>query len=80
MQDATQDFKEEIGRGAFGVVYKGVIKAGGIPSLVAVKKLDRMSEDADKEFKTKVNVIGQTDHKNLGTRSEVIGIRIHEQR
>ncbi|CAO2841282.1 unnamed protein product [Amaranthus hypochondriacus] len=65
LQNATQDFKEEIGRGAFGVVYKGIIKARGTPTLVAVKKLDRMSEDADKEFKTEVNAIGQTHHKNL---------------
>ncbi|KMT14400.1 hypothetical protein BVRB_4g071790 [Beta vulgaris subsp. vulgaris] len=65
LQDATKEFEEELGRGAFGVVYKGVIKAGGPPIFVAVKKLHRISEDADKEFKTEVNVIGQTHHKNL---------------
>ncbi|XP_023515626.1 G-type lectin S-receptor-like serine/threonine-protein kinase RLK1 [Cucurbita pepo subsp. pepo] len=59
---ATNGFKEEIGRGSCGIVYKGTTEAGAI----AVKKLDRMFEaDRDKEFRTEVNVIGQTHHKNL---------------
>lgn len=59
---ATNGFKEELGRGSCGIVYKGTTEAGAI----AVKKLDRMFEaDRDKEFKTEVNVIGQTHHKNL---------------
>lgn len=33
--------------------------------LVAVKKLDRMIQEGEKEFKAEVNVIGQTHHKNL---------------
>ena len=32
---------------------------------VAVKKLDKVVEEGEKEFKTKVSVIGQTHHKNL---------------
>ncbi|KNA25158.1 hypothetical protein SOVF_008840 [Spinacia oleracea] len=63
--EATNGFKEELGRGAFGVVYKGMINGGGLSTSVAVKKLDRISGDTDKEFKTEVNVIGQTHHKNL---------------
>ncbi|KAJ8770848.1 hypothetical protein K2173_021763 [Erythroxylum novogranatense] len=63
--EATDGFKEELGRGAFGVVYKGALRIGsGV--LVAVKKLHHvMQEDGLKEFKTEVNVIGQTHHKNL---------------
>ncbi|KAJ6934679.1 G-type lectin S-receptor-like serine/threonine-protein kinase LECRK2 [Populus alba x Populus x berolinensis] len=53
LAEATEGFKEELGRGAFGVVYK------------AVKKLNNMAEDRVREFKTEVNVIGQTHHKNL---------------
>ncbi|XP_021771994.1 G-type lectin S-receptor-like serine/threonine-protein kinase LECRK3 [Chenopodium quinoa] len=63
--EATNGFKEELGRGAFGVVYKGMVSGGGPSIYVAVKKLDRISSDTDKEFKTEVNVIGQTHHKNL---------------
>ncbi|KAK3007069.1 hypothetical protein RJ639_017820 [Escallonia herrerae] len=60
---ATNGFKEELGRGSFGIVYKGVVEVGS-SSPVAVKKLDRI-QDGDNEFKTEVNVIGQTHHKNL---------------
>ncbi|KMT14418.1 hypothetical protein BVRB_4g071970 [Beta vulgaris subsp. vulgaris] len=65
LNEATNEFKEELGRGSFGIVYKGIITAGGPPVCVAVKKLDRTSGDTEKEFKTEVNVIGQTHHKNL---------------
>ncbi|CAO2837224.1 unnamed protein product [Amaranthus hypochondriacus] len=65
LNDATDGFKEEIGQGAFGTVYKGMIEAGGAPIIIAVKKLHRISKEADKEFKAEVNVIGQTHHKNL---------------
>ncbi|XP_042513927.1 G-type lectin S-receptor-like serine/threonine-protein kinase LECRK2 [Macadamia integrifolia] len=63
LEEATDRFKEELGRGAFGVVYKGVL---GLESkLVAVKKLDKVQQEGDKEFKTELSVIGQTHHKNL---------------
>ncbi|KAK3042291.1 hypothetical protein RJ639_001886 [Escallonia herrerae] len=60
---ATNGFEEELGRGSFGIVYKGVVEMGS-SSLVEVKRLDRI-QDGDNEFKTEVNVIGQTHHKNL---------------
>ncbi|XP_030513461.1 G-type lectin S-receptor-like serine/threonine-protein kinase LECRK2 [Rhodamnia argentea] len=59
---ATDGFKEELGKGAFGIVYKGVISND---TAVAVKKLTSMMQDKEKEFRTEVNVIGQTHHKNL---------------
>ncbi|KAJ0772020.1 putative protein kinase RLK-Pelle-SD-2b family [Helianthus annuus] len=59
--EATSEFKDELGKGAFGTVYKGVV---GVKT-VAVKKLDRVFEDGDKEFKTEVNAIAKTHHKNL---------------
>lgn len=65
LTDATDGFKEELGRGACGIVYRGMICTGGGPIAVAVKKLDRIFNDADKEFKTEVDVIGQTHHRNL---------------
>ncbi|XP_071719078.1 G-type lectin S-receptor-like serine/threonine-protein kinase LECRK3 [Rutidosis leptorrhynchoides] len=59
--EVTSDFKDELGKGAFGIVYKGVIGT----NIVAVKKLDRAFQDADKEFKTEINAIARTHHKNL---------------
>ena len=62
--EATDGFKEELGKGAFGVVYKGSIQMSS-NVLVAVKKLNSLFQDGEKEFKTEVTVIGQTHHKNL---------------
>ncbi|XP_009802537.1 G-type lectin S-receptor-like serine/threonine-protein kinase LECRK2 [Nicotiana tabacum] len=64
LSKATEGFKEELGRGAFGIVYKGIVEIGK-PIPIAVKKLDRIIQDGEEEFKTEVNVIGQTHHKNL---------------
>ncbi|KAM1697495.1 hypothetical protein ACFX13_029501 [Malus domestica] len=64
LQEATNGFKEELGKGAFGVVFKGVMQIGfGVE--VAVKKLRYVMQDVEKEFKTELNVIGKTHHKNL---------------
>ena len=62
--EARNGLKEELGKGAFGVVFKGVMQIGsGVE--VAVKKLNYVMQDVEKEFKTELKVIGQTHHKNL---------------
>ncbi|XP_076912106.1 G-type lectin S-receptor-like serine/threonine-protein kinase LECRK3 [Bidens hawaiensis] len=59
---ATDGFKDELGMGAFGIVYKGVIGT----NIVAVKKLETtVVQDGQKEFKAEVNTIARTHHKNL---------------
>ncbi|KAK9692399.1 hypothetical protein RND81_09G261500 [Saponaria officinalis] len=65
LESATNGFREEIGSGSFGVVYKGTITVGGNVTPVAVKKLDRTFMTVDKEFTAEVNAIGLTHHKNL---------------
>ncbi|KAE8734744.1 hypothetical protein F3Y22_tig00000715pilonHSYRG00077 [Hibiscus syriacus] len=63
--DATNEFREELGRGAFGIVYKGALPMSYICQ-VAVKRLNTLIHGhAEKEFKTEVTVIGQTHYKNL---------------
>ncbi|CAL5425707.1 unnamed protein product [Camellia sinensis] len=62
--EATNGFKEELGNKAFGIVYKGAIQMGS-KVFVAMKNLDKVVQEKEKEFKTEVNVIGQTHHKNL---------------
>ncbi|KAF8396078.1 hypothetical protein HHK36_017690 [Tetracentron sinense] len=64
LEEATDGFKEELGRGAFGIVYKGLLPSDS-RNHVAVKKLDKVMQEGEKEFKTEVSVISQTHHKNL---------------
>ncbi|KAK4591672.1 hypothetical protein RGQ29_016203 [Quercus rubra] len=64
LEEATSGFKEELGRGSFGAVYKGVLVSSH-SKYVAVKKLDKMIKEGEREFKTEVTVIGQTHHRNL---------------
>ncbi|KAL5545495.1 hypothetical protein UlMin_005182 [Ulmus minor] len=64
---ATNGFNEQLGSGAFGTVFKGVLPSDQESNLVAIKKLDSMvREDAhEQEFKAEVCAIGHTNHKNL---------------
>ncbi|CAK7339227.1 unnamed protein product [Dovyalis caffra] len=64
LETATGGFKEELGSGASGIVYKGLLDNEDTP-LVAVKKLYKMVREGEREFRTEVKVIGRTNHKNL---------------
>ncbi|RDX74290.1 G-type lectin S-receptor-like serine/threonine-protein kinase LECRK3, partial [Mucuna pruriens] len=64
LEEATSGFKQMLGRGAFGTVYKGVLRSD-TSRYVAVKRLDKVVQEGEKEFKTEVSVIGQTHHRNL---------------
>ncbi|CAL5359764.1 unnamed protein product [Camellia sinensis] len=56
-------FKEELGMGSFGIVYKGALKFGS-KNQVAVKRLDKLSK-GEREFKTEVSAIGKTHHTKI---------------
>ncbi|KAK4608337.1 hypothetical protein RGQ29_001948 [Quercus rubra] len=62
--EATNGFKEELGRGAFAKVYKGVLEYED-RKLVAVKRLNTMEREGDMEFNAEVSAIGRTNHRNL---------------
>nr|GEU99713.1 G-type lectin S-receptor-like serine/threonine-protein kinase LECRK3 [Tanacetum cinerariifolium] len=60
----TDGFKEELGRGSFGIVYKGIIESS--MKVVAVKKLkEELAQQREIEFQTEMKVIGRTHHRNL---------------
>ncbi|CAK7356308.1 unnamed protein product [Dovyalis caffra] len=64
LEEATNGFMEVLGRGSFGIVYKGILKSSS-RNVIAVKKLDRLAQEREREFRTEVNAIGKTHHKNL---------------
>ncbi|KAM3730934.1 hypothetical protein ACB098_12G124200 [Castanea mollissima] len=64
LTEATNGFREELGRGAFAKVYKGVLEYED-KKLVAVKRMNEMAKEVDLEFKTEVTAIGRTNHRNL---------------
>ncbi|PWZ11375.1 putative receptor protein kinase ZmPK1 [Zea mays] len=61
LKDATGNFKEELGRGGSGVVYRGVLDKGKV---VAVKKLTNVA-GGDDEFWAEMTLIGRINHINL---------------
>ncbi|XP_030518456.2 G-type lectin S-receptor-like serine/threonine-protein kinase LECRK3 [Rhodamnia argentea] len=63
LKKVTKDFAEQIGKGAFGTVYRGTLSNG--LEVVAVKKLEKIASDGDSEFQTEVKIIGRTHHRNL---------------
>ncbi|KAI9128686.1 hypothetical protein K1719_000169 [Acacia pycnantha] len=63
LKEGTKGFTEELGRGAFSIVYKGFLP--DTPrNLIAVKKLN-MVKGSEKEFEAEVSAIGRTHHRNL---------------
>jgi tRNA A-37 threonylcarbamoyl transferase component Bud32 len=63
LKRATNDFKEELGKGSFGAVYKGSLNRG--KKLIAVKRLEKLVEEGEREFRSEMRAIGRTHHKNL---------------
>ncbi|KAL9459409.1 hypothetical protein AB3S75_002750 [Citrus x aurantiifolia] len=63
LKRATNGFREELGKGSFGAVYKGTLHKGEY--LVAVKRLEKMVNDGEREFRAEMHAIGRTHHKNL---------------
>uniref|UniRef100_A0A0D9V3Y6 Receptor-like serine/threonine-protein kinase n=1 Tax=Leersia perrieri TaxID=77586 RepID=A0A0D9V3Y6_9ORYZ len=64
LRDATGNFKEELGRGGSGVVYRGVLDGGKV---VAVKRLEAIdvTTRGDEEFWAEMTVLGRINHINL---------------
>ncbi|KAG6775254.1 hypothetical protein POTOM_018696 [Populus tomentosa] len=63
LENVTGRFKEEIGRGSFGTVYKGILSS--TRKVVAVKRLEKVLAEGEREFQNEMKVIGKTHHRNL---------------
>ncbi|KAK8963394.1 putative leucine-rich repeat receptor-like serine/threonine-protein kinase [Platanthera guangdongensis] len=64
LKSATENFhpRNKIGRGGFGIVYKGILKDG---TTVAAKVLSAESKQGNKEFLTEIDMITNVKHPNL---------------
>ncbi|PHT52519.1 hypothetical protein CQW23_06981 [Capsicum baccatum] len=63
LKHATYGFKEELEKDAFGPVYKGSFDKGR--NLVAVKRLEKVVDEGEREFRAEMRVIGRTRQRNL---------------
>ncbi|KAJ0872052.1 putative protein kinase RLK-Pelle-LRR-IX family [Helianthus annuus] len=66
LREATNNFSEEnvLGRGGFGVVYKGILQNG---TKIAVKRMDSgvMGTKGLKEFQAEIAVLTKVRHRHL---------------
>ncbi|CAN1342752.1 Putative receptor protein kinase ZmPK1 [Linum perenne] len=63
LKKATRGFKDEIGRGCGGTVYKGILSDQRV---AAIKKLNEYAdEQGEEEFRAEVNTVGKLNHMNL---------------
>ncbi|XXG75154.1 hypothetical protein AAC387_Pa07g3728 [Persea americana] len=58
LQKVTSNFSEQLGKGAFGTVYKGSISSG--TRIIAVKRLEKVMEEGEREFRREIRAIGRT--------------------
>ncbi|KAH0713539.1 hypothetical protein KY289_009498 [Solanum tuberosum] len=63
LEQATSGFKEALGMGAFGTVFKGILAED--QKVIAVKRLDKELVEGETEFQTEIKIIGRTHHRNL---------------
>ncbi|VAI68370.1 unnamed protein product [Triticum turgidum subsp. durum] len=64
IENITNDFSEKniVGRGGYGVIYKGVMENG---EEIAVKKLHPVVWIDDEQFKNELNILMRVKHKNI---------------
>ncbi|KAJ4715251.1 putative Receptor-like protein kinase 1 [Melia azedarach] len=63
LEQATNGFQEELGRGCFGAVYKGAISEGN--KIIAVKRLENPVVEGERKFEAEMAAVRRTHHKNL---------------
>ncbi|KAG8043997.1 hypothetical protein GUJ93_ZPchr0458g22858 [Zizania palustris] len=61
---ATNNFSTIIGKGGFGTVYKSQFSDG---SIVAVKRMDKVSRQAEEEFCREMELLARLHHRHLVT-------------
>ncbi|KAI3511138.1 hypothetical protein L1887_18282 [Cichorium endivia] len=70
IKSCTENFNERnfIGKGGYGSVYKGILTWGDhVNQVVAVKRLNVMGFQGNKEFRTELTMLSQYQHENIIT-------------
>ncbi|CAI0557336.1 unnamed protein product [Linum tenue] len=62
IKKATDNFTTVIGEGGFGVVYKAQFSDG---SVVAVKRMNKVSEQGEDEFCKEIELLARLHHRHL---------------
>ncbi|KAI3744822.1 hypothetical protein L1987_57915 [Smallanthus sonchifolius] len=67
IKKATNNFKNEIGKGGYGPVYRGELTLSGKPIIAAVKQLqkDSVSGQGHKEFLMEIQLLSLYKHQNV---------------
>jgi hypothetical protein len=65
LECATCGFRDPLGRGSFGTVFRGTLPQQKGPKEIAVKRLEKLVEEGEREFQREVRGIGRTSHRNL---------------
>ncbi|XP_021981190.1 receptor-like protein kinase FERONIA isoform X2 [Helianthus annuus] len=67
IQYATKNFDDElvIGQGGFGKVFKGYISSEEVGHVVAIKRLDSMSDQGEPEFRAEIDMLSKLRHSHL---------------
>lgn len=62
IKKATNDFSTVIGQGGFGTVYKAQFSDGLV---IAVKRMNRISEQGEDEFCREIELLARLHHRHL---------------
>ncbi|XP_054780237.1 putative receptor protein kinase ZmPK1 [Prosopis cineraria] len=65
LKTATKGFKEEIGRGAGGIVYKGVLSDRRVAAIKKLNDTNVGAKQEEAEFRAEMTIIGRLNHMNL---------------
>ncbi|GJR43097.1 kinase-like domain, phloem protein 2-like protein [Tanacetum coccineum] len=64
---ATRDFCQDniIGRGDFGIIYKGVVTHAHVLKTIAAKRLDKKTAEGEAQFATELEILMEYKHENV---------------